>query len=179
MEEKPPERWLLATEVLDRSGILEILREYRVFVAGTIPLGIDVEGSDLDLLCQSNDLGLFLRVVQDHFGHHRDFQAKLGEVGGFATATATFGLEGFFVEIFAQNRPVELQEGYLHFQVERRLLRLAGESGKLALRDWRKRGYKTEPAFAAWLGLTGDPYQALLDLAVCDDDFLLGLVPSS
>ncbi len=37
-------------------------------------------------------------------------------------------------------------------------------------------GLKTEPAFARYFHIEGDPYQALLEMASCDDDELMAFV---
>jgi hypothetical protein len=42
--------------------------------------------------------------------------------------------------------------------------------------DQRRAGLKTEPAFAAVLNLSGDPYEALLDLETWSDEALIRLV---
>ena len=48
--------------------------------------------------------------------------------------------------------------------VEYQLLKEKGEGFKQQIIDLKKSGFKTEPAFAIALGLTGDPYEALLQL---------------
>jgi hypothetical protein len=67
---------------------------------------------------------------------------------------------------------VSEQNGWRHFLAERRLLKLGGATLRAAVMNERARGAKTEPAFAAVLKLTGDPYLAVLDLEPCDDTYL-------
>lgn len=86
---------------------------------------------------------------------------------------ASFSVAGVPFEIFGQARPVREQDGWRHFSVEKRLLRLGGEDLREAVMNARRQGAKTEPAFAWVLGLKGDPYRAMLDLAELDDAGLL------
>ncbi|MFZ5825690.1 MAG: DUF4269 domain-containing protein [Bacillota bacterium] len=153
-----------AHAALEGAGVMQALAPWRPVLAGTIPLGIDVEGSDLDILCQVGENGPFLARLQAAFGHRPDFQVRQKIVGGLPTVIARFEAGGFLVEVFGQNRPVAEQNGYRHMLVEARLLQLAGPEASLAIRDLKAGGLKTEPAFARYFGLPGDPYQALLDL---------------
>jgi hypothetical protein len=63
-----------------------------------------------------------------------------------------------------------------HLIVERRLLALGGRGFRTAVLALRQRGMKTEPAFAASLGLKGDPYLALLDLREQSDQSLISVL---
>ncbi|MET0287782.1 MAG: DUF4269 domain-containing protein [Polyangiales bacterium] len=116
-------------------------------LVGTFPLGLQVDGSDLDIVCEAHDLallGLPCRRVHD-------------------ATVAELRIDGMRVEVFAQPVPVARQLGFRHMIVEGRLLTVFP-----TLRDevlaLKRAGVKTEPAFASVLGLQGDPYQALLDL---------------
>jgi hypothetical protein len=82
---------------------------------------------------------------------------------------ATFVADGFPVEVFGQPLPVAEQMGWRHFEAERRLLDLGGEPLRAAVMAERSAGRKTEPAFARALGLTGEPYEAMLDMAARSD----------
>lgn len=89
---------------------------------------------------------------------------------------ASFSVAGVPFEIFGQARPVREQDGWRHFWVEKRLLRLGGENLREAVMTARRQGTKTEPAFAQVLGLGGDPYRAMLDLEDLDDAGLLDVL---
>ena len=67
------------------------------------------------------------------------------------------------VELFAQPRPVEEQNGYLHLIAEARLLREGGEEALQAIRQLKFEGVKTEPAFGQYFCLPGDPYESLVN----------------
>ena len=64
---------------------------------------------------------------------------------------------------------VEQQPGWIHFEVERRLLALDDGGLRRAVGRLRADGFKTEPAFAVVLGISGDPYRGLLALAAETD----------
>lgn len=66
-----------------------------------------------------------------------------------------------------------------HFVVERRLLQLAGDVLRDRVLALRQNGARTEPAFAAALGLPGDPYMELYRLSRAPDAELRGLLIAS
>lgn len=157
-------------EALVRSGIMTKLAAFDPHVAGTPPLGIDLPTSDIDILCEANDLQAFsayLRKAIDtlpNFSlHHRaDLPAVIGR----------FSADGWPFEIFGQPRPVSRQHGWRHFLIERRLLALGGSALRYAVLRKRQERLKTEPAFTALLGLSGDPYIALLAIEEESDEAL-------
>ncbi|HUD95277.1 DUF4269 domain-containing protein, partial [Sphingobium sp.] len=87
-----------------------------------------------------------------------------------------FVAHGWEFEIFGQPIPVAQQHGWRHYEIERRLLTLGGEAMRDAIMALREQGLKTEPSFARLLGLSGDPYAALLELEAQDDDTLRALI---
>ncbi|MFO6431650.1 DUF4269 domain-containing protein [Erythrobacter sp. W302b] len=71
------------------------------------------------------------------------------------------------------------QVGWRHFLIEKRLLELGGDGFRSAIKNRRRCGMKTEPAFAEILNLRGDPYQALLDIESWSNDALTRLLPDT
>ena len=55
-------------QAIDRLRILDVLRDCDPHVAGTLPLGIDVPGSDIDILCHAADADAFTQLVWSAFG---------------------------------------------------------------------------------------------------------------
>lgn len=143
------------------SGLLALLREYRHLIAGTFPLGVETESSDVDILLEARETDRLEELVKGKFP---EAQIRRGVHQGQASWIARFHFAGTAFELFAQNRPSVKQQAFRHFQVEERLLELGGESFRKALLRLRLQGLKTEPAFAQVLGLEGDPYEALLRL---------------
>ncbi|MEF3302979.1 DUF4269 domain-containing protein [Paenibacillus sp. GYB003] len=164
-----------AYDVLTRYGLLAGLKRYDPAVVGTIPIGIDIEGSDLDIVCEAADLDAFERSVRDAFGgfDRFSFTRKPAAQGRKERAVARFACDGLPVELYAESTPVASQNGFVHMVVEARLLELFGDRAKEAVLSLKRGGMKTEPAFAAYFGLAGDPYEALLKLAHYTDDRLL------
>ncbi len=67
---------------------------------------------------------------------------------------ARFVWDGWPFELFGDQRPVDRQPGWIHFDVERRLLALDDGRLRQAVGRLRAGGLKTEPAFAAVLGIS-------------------------
>lgn len=155
-------------EALAQSRVLEILAPFDPHVAGTFPLGLDVKGSDIDVLCHAPEGAGFARAVWQAFAGCADF-AMHQWARGERAVVAAFTLRGVPFEIFGSPLPVAEQVGWRHFDVERRLLHLGGPTFRDAVMQARGMGAKTEPAFAQVLGLPGDPYAAMLALSALDD----------
>lgn len=152
--------------VLRRLGVMEVLEPYHPVLVGTVPLDVDIPGSDLDVIChvEEGDREAFEALLKDTFGSCGDFEYAAREVDGLLRQVGRFQYEGWAVEIFGQPLPVEEQNGYRHMVVEYRLLELLVDRGREAIRRLKLQGFKTEPAFARLLGLEGDPYKMLLDM---------------
>lgn len=162
-----------AYRVLRESRVMDILALYGPLLAGTIPIGIDLPGSDLDVICGVNDFDGFNRMLTEAFGHLADFQYACETEAGNERATATFSYNGWAFEIYGQALPPQEQNAYRHMLVEHRILQHWGDSGVEAIRRLKEQGWKTEPAFARLLGLSGDPYEELLDMYDWDGERLI------
>lgn len=162
-------------EALAGNGVLDLLARFDPRIAGTLPLGVSLPGSDIDILChapEAND-------VADCLWEAREQLAGLvlrRWISGGRPLVAAFAIDRWPVEVFASPVEVDRQAGWRHFVVERRLLELAGEPLRQRVLELRRAGARTEPAFAAALGLQGDPYAALYRLSLAPDAEVHGLV---
>ncbi|WP_336518231.1 DUF4269 domain-containing protein [Pollutibacter soli] len=156
---------VLAHKTLAELRIFDLLNEYDPVLAGTIPIGIDIEGSDLDILCCFSSAIKFEIDLKLFFAKQEKFRVRKLWMDGIETVIASFKTNHFPVEIFGQETPVVQQAGYLHLINEYGLLIKYGEDFRRKIIDLKLAGWKTEPAFAKLLGLSGDPYQAMLKIA--------------
>ncbi|NBL64349.1 DUF4269 domain-containing protein [Flavobacterium sp. NST-5] len=149
--------------VLEKYEVMQKLSRFTPVLAGTIPLNIATATSDLDILCCCDDAEIFMNHIRVHFAKAEKFSLEKRIVNGISTVIANFFLDGFEIEIFGQNVPVQQQNGYRHMIAEAKILAEKGENFRQEILRLKKSGLKTEPAFAKLLNLKGDPYQALLD----------------
>jgi hypothetical protein len=161
-----------AYTALHSLGCFDRLAEYTPVLVGTVPLSIDIFDSDLDILCFARDLPVFTERVRALFGGKTNFQLKTKPLHGVPSVIVRFEHAGFPIELISQAIPVEHQNGYRHLIIESRLLQIGGDEMAETIRQIKQTGLKTEPAFAQYLHLEGDPYQALLEMGALDDEAL-------
>lgn len=169
----PRQREAVAT--LRALGLFDLLAAFEPILAGTVPLDIDIEGSDLDILCRAADFDALERALHP-YRLQPGFAVQRTVVRDRPTLLASWTNTTFPIELFGQNRSILEQEGYRHLIVEARLLSIGGDVLRAEIRGLKRAGLKTEPAFAEWLGLAGDPYDALLELEGWGDAELRALV---
>jgi hypothetical protein len=150
--------------------ILRKLEPYSPVVVGTFPLGIAVDESDIDIICEAPDVDEFTAFLVEQFSKAPGFTFKRG--------LASLDMTGTRVEIYGESRPVYEQNGYRHMIIEGRLLRIGSTPLREKIREL-KRSMSTEEAFASALGLQGDPYKALLTLEEKTDRELRALITRS
>lgn len=165
-------------QVVEKLALLPLLREFDPVVIGTPPLGIAIENSDIDVACSSIDLDLFKRVASSNFDGFDSFRSCDSILQGRESVIVKFYAFNWKIEIFCQTLPTEEQWGVLHFRIEQRLLNLEPRLRRVVI-QLKKNGMKTEPAFAYVLGLSGDPYSAMLELKDLDDNDLLEMITNS
>jgi len=149
--------------VLTSEGIMQRLEKFSPVLSGTIPININIEGSDLDVLCCFENAEEFAAVLNNAFQQHKQYILRKKEIDGIPAIIANFLIERFEIEIFGQSLPVKEQNGYRHMITEHNILKEKGETFRKEIIRLKQSGLKTEPAFALLLGLEGDPYKALLD----------------
>ncbi|RNB73250.1 DUF4269 domain-containing protein [Brevibacillus panacihumi] len=153
----------LAYQAITELRIPEELASYTPVLCGTIPIEIDTDQSDLDVIMEVHDFTRFQQDVTSLYGGLQDFVITQKERNGIPTIKANFFYSGFAFELFGQPRPVKEQNAYLHMIVEHALMERDPGLKETILR-LKEQGIKTEPAFACALQLPGDPYMALIDL---------------
>jgi hypothetical protein len=164
-------------QAIDDVRILELLAPFDPRIVGTLPIGIAVKASDIDIVCHAADAVHFSVTIWEHLKNACSFSLHQW-VSTDSAVVARFVHAGWSFEIFGSSRPVEEQAGWRHFVIEKRLLDLDDGRLRKAVMALRVRGQKTEPAFATALGLRGCPYKALLGLEAETDATLRDRIES-
>lgn len=156
------ERQKHAHLTLIKHEVFTLLAKYDPVLVGTVPIGIDTEKSDLDIICCCADLLQFESFLKQALFQKPLFDVKFREVP--RAVVAGFKLDNWQVEVWCQDLPSKQQLGYRHMIVEYELLERFGDDFRQEVKSLKEQGYKTEPAFARVMGLSGDPYEELLHL---------------
>lgn len=171
---KGTKRQLAAFHALETLDIFSVLKDFSPVVAGSVPLDVDLPGSDLDIICFSENLEAFADTVTRRFGGFENFDLKHTVKYGLPTVIARFsGPNDFPIEIFAQGQSVFRQAAVIHLLVEARLLAFAAQGARERIRQLKGAGRSTEEAFADCFALPGEPYEELLKIAALSDREIL------
>ena len=166
-----------AYRVLTKLQILKHLEDYSPIVVGTIPLGIDIPSSDLDIVCEFDTRKDELeKILIDHYGDFKDFTITQMGIDAYAY---NFWIDGFEIEVYASKVPTERSNSYRHLLIGSRLITLYGNNFKNKIIQLKKAGYRTERAFSKLLNLPGEVYEAIFIIEDYSDEELLALRPSS
>jgi hypothetical protein len=85
--------------VIKNLGIMEALSDYHPILCGTLPIGIDIEGSDLDIIMDVSDFNRFENRVNILFGEREDFKLKRVMIRNIPVIKANFQFQGFEFEL--------------------------------------------------------------------------------
>lgn len=162
-----------AFKSLHELQIFELLAEYSPILTGTIPIGISIDSSDLDITCRFMNADKFEKKLESLFGEQKEFKIQKKEKNGYWIVVASFTYQNFPFEIFGSLFPATDQNSYRHMLIEHRILQLLGEDFKQKVIQLKKEGLKTEPAFAKLFKFDGDPYLKLLDMKGITDTEIL------
>ncbi|MGJ4789405.1 DUF4269 domain-containing protein [Leptospira koniambonensis] len=148
------------SSLLKDHKVLKILSEFSPEFVGSIPIGVDLPQSDIDIICELRPS--FLRVLGS-FSSYPNYHLSEKVLGNLPSIICRFRLGSEKVEIVAQNLLPKKQIAYLHMIIEEKVLKDKGETFRLSVLEKKKEGKNTEAAFAELLGLEGDPYSSLLE----------------
>jgi hypothetical protein len=163
-----------AYKIMQELNIMEVLQAYNPILAGTIPIGIDVPDSDLDIICEVYHFDPFKRLLAEQYGAYDRFAYKTRTVNEVPRAVCHFTVTDtnnsqWMFEVFGQPVPTAQQNAYKHMIVEHKILNLLGSVERDRIVHLKRQGIKTEPAFGKLLNTDDDPYRLLLDMYHWDD----------
>ncbi|PJZ84524.1 DUF4269 domain-containing protein [Leptospira harrisiae] len=147
---------------LDEWKILKSLHGFKPTLAGTIPLDIDTDFSDVDILVKFNNPAHLQKICYAKFRNMPNYSFSEKNIALCVTLICRFETKKFSYEIFGQSVEPTDQYAWIHMMVENRFLSFADPTFREEIRNLKKQGIKTEPAFCKVLDLKGDPYQTLL-----------------
>jgi len=153
----------LAYEALTKYEVLSKLKQFDPILVGTIPINIDIENSDLDIICYCKDALEFKKIIKDNFSSCKNFKIWKQNGLGYNAIVTNFNLDAFEIEIFGQDIPTKQQNAYRHMIIEHKILIERGEDFRQKIIELKQQGYKTEPAFGVLLSLNENPYIELLN----------------
>ncbi len=154
-----------ARDFLQESQLLSRFEKFSPLISGTIPLGIDTEKSDLDILFHVHDFEEFEQYVKSIFPDAKFYKHT-------DAWSANFQFKGLPVEFYASSCPPLQQNAHRHLRIEGRLLKLLGPKLRADIHRLKSEGVKTEMAFGEVLALSS-PYDDLLKLYWLSDEELL------
>lgn len=156
-----PKQQELARDLEDWK-ILKSLHGFKPTLAGTIPLDIDTDSSDVDILVKFNIPAHLQKICYAKFRNLSNYSFSEKTIALRATLICRFETKKFRYEIFGQSVEPTDQYAWIHMMVENRFLTLADPTFREEIRSLKKQGIKTEPAFCKVLDLKGDPYKTLV-----------------
>lgn len=141
------------SSVLFNSKILENLSKNDPRWVGTIPLGIDTSDSDVDIIfCKpESDQFITQQVLQTALSSNWTLDKQSLNHLKFLTSSG-------LIEFYFENTPTSEQNGFVHFQIEEKILKYSNPQFKSKIQILKNQKVATEPAFANVLKIAGDPY---------------------
>lgn len=150
-----------AFKILTKTNIMPILKKFDPVLVGTIPIEINIETSDLDIICEVYNFKEFIKTIKDNFSDYDRFEVKKHK----KYVTANFFVDNFEIEIYGESLAVENQNAYKHMCIEYRILKLMeSTSFKNEIIEMKECGLKTEPAFCKLLGIDKNCYKKLIEM---------------
>ncbi|MCX6125505.1 MAG: VOC family protein [Proteobacteria bacterium] len=158
-----------AGSFLKESDLLQRLLPWDPVISGSVPLGVDVADSDIDVLLWHPDLkraGSEISAALESLGRIewtqeacRQGECLVGRLNCGFPFESTFQ---FVIEFFVSNVSSFEQHSHLHLLAEYKILVQEGLGFREGIRKLKSTGLSTEQAFCQKLGIVGDPYEALL-----------------
>lgn len=151
------EKQQAAYHAINDLHILHDLKECEPTVCGTIPLGIDTDKSDIDIILNIQDLNSYEMKLHELYQEKQGYRSKCTD----NIVKVNFSFSGFDFEIYGQQQPAIEQNAYLHMIIEYQLLQQRPEWKEKVI-ALKEKGWSTEASFCKLLRIEGDPYQQLI-----------------
>ncbi len=113
-------------QLLNDFQIIEKLENYNPLVVGTIPIEIDLDDSDVDIILQTNDCNDLEKFLLDKFSYFRNFKMDRRMSDKQNILVCNFVIDQIPFEVYAENKPTHLQYGFLHMMKEFEILNQKG-----------------------------------------------------
>lgn len=159
-----------AYNVLVSLDLFVKLSAFHPLLVGTYPLNINIEESDLDIVCEVHDFDAFEQNVHSLYHAKVNYVTYCSKNHDILAIIISFVHNSFIIELFGQPLPIHEQYGYRHMVIEDWLLNYGGESVRKEIIALKKNRFKTEPAFAKCFNLPGDPYEVLFAMSGWTDN---------
>lgn len=145
--------------LLKNHKLLEILKDHNPIIVGTIPIEIDIENSDVDIILETKNFESLKKLLIQNFLNYNDFKLR---ISGKNIIVCNFTIDRTPIEIYSENKVTDQQFSYLHMIKEYEILKSKGPDFKEKIIELKKAGLKTEEAFCKLLKISGNPYIELL-----------------
>src|SRR5690606_21430832 len=113
----------LAYKAIQNLHILDDLKEYKPTICGTIPIGLNTNHSDIDVIMEVYNLEKWENKVRTLYGEKTDFTFTRKRIRGLEIGKANFSFQDFEFELFGPGQPVLQQNAYLHMVIEFEILK--------------------------------------------------------
>lgn len=90
---------------------MDILQDFDPIVVGTIPIGIDIDSSDLDIICFWQDQHFFNQKLADNFMIFEAFQIRAVTISNESTTVANFRVDHLEFEILDKMFHLKVSSG--------------------------------------------------------------------
>ncbi|MGL5795867.1 MAG: DUF4269 domain-containing protein [Waterburya sp.] len=149
-----------AKKAIEKSMVLDKLIEYSPTVVSTILVGFDTQDSDIDIICTYIDQKRYIEHIKNNFSQNNAFAfLKKDDFVLFQ-----FAFDGFLLEVYGEQNPIQKQNAYRHFKIMERISKIGGDNVQKIIRELKQNDVKTEAAIAAIFQLSGNPFEAVLEI---------------
>ncbi len=154
-----------ALEGLSKLNLFHDLKEFKPVFAGTIPLDIDIQSSDINIICEVTEFIRYQTRLRECFERQKNFIITETYNAVARNSTCRFDAHTFRVEIHGEKKTIQKQNLFQYLIAEAKLLEIGGDAARAEIRRIKRNGHKTEPAFAEYFKIKGNAFDELVKLS--------------
>lgn len=128
--------------LLRNHQILEKLDTYKPIVVGTIPIEINIENSDIDIIGETSNFEKATNHLTENFSHYIEFKIDQLINNNETCLTCNFRIDTFEIEIYLENKIPTEQNAYRHMLIEAKLLENLTNHSKTKSSNLKRMGTK-------------------------------------